>query len=280
MNKHFFLLYTLIGFTLCAPIASEQTTQDHTITVFVHGTFPARKLLQFTPGRSLIYCPQGLSLAKNISKKYHFHKMVKGCVDLNPTRYNFDQFYIFGWKSEEIYNDKRILAAEKLVKDLQILVNNYYQNHKVIPKLQLIGFSHGGNVVLHTANYLPLTVQNKKVEITVWLFGTPVQTFNQDLVNSLNFIKVYSVYSKKDWLQRMDPQGLRSKKLQKHKIWSDRTFNSTDRCVQVEFTVNNKSIAHSYYRRIFKYLPKIQELIEAQSQELASGLISINFDKP
>jgi predicted esterase len=277
MNTKKFLLYSLIVSTFNVAIVGEQITKNHTITVFVHGTFPVRKILQYTPGRSLIYCPQGLSLANMLPKSYHFHKMAQACINLNPNLYSFDRFYTFGWKSEHVYDTTRMQAAKDLVQALQMLTNSYYLQHNVIPNVQLIGFSHGGNVVLHTANYLPLVIEGKKIDVTAWLFGTPVQQVNHHLVNSSNFTKIYSIYSKTDWLQRMDPQGLRDKKYRKNNFWSDRTFDVAHRCVQVNFTVNNKSICHSYYRCIFKYLPTIQQLIEQKAQDLTSGMIDINL---
>jgi len=257
----------------------EQTTADHTITVFVHGTFPIRKALQYSPARFLIYCPQGLSLAKDLPQYYHFHKMAQGCVNLDPQRYSFDQFYIFGWKSEHVYHNTRMQAASDLVKALQDLVNNYYSEHHIIPKIQLIGFSHGGNVVLNTANYLPLIVENEKIIIEAWLFGTPVQHINQNFVNSENFNKIYSIYSETDWIQRMDPQGIRNNQCPKNNFWSNRMFNPEHKCIQVNFTVNNTSICHSYYRCIFKYLPTIQKSIEQKVEETQSKIISINLEK-
>lgn len=255
----------------------QQTTADHTITVFVHGTFPIRKILQYSPGRSLIYSHQGLNLAKSLPKNYHFHKMAQGCVDLHPQSYSMDQFYIFGWKSEKVYDSTRKQAAQDLVQELQKRVDTYYLEHHVIPNVQLIGFSHGGNVVLHTANYLPLMVQNKKIEVEAWIFGTPVQQVNCNLINSKNFNKIYSFYSKSDWIQRMDAQGLYNKKLRKTHFWSDRMFDENSQCIQVGFTVNGKSISHSYYRCIFKYLPEIQELVKNKSCGLQSGCIAADL---
>ena len=276
-NKHF-LVYFLVFFATFTRTMCQETTADHTITVFVHGTFPVRKILQYSPGRFLIYCPQGLSLAKNLPKNYHFYKMAQGCVDLDPQRYSFDQFYIFGWKSEHVYHSTRMQAAADLVKSLQKLVNDYYAKHHTIPKIQLIGFSHGGNVVLNTANYLPLIVENKQVVIEAWLFGTPVQQANQASVNSPNFNKIYSIYSEKDWLQRMDPQGLYNKKCRKNNFWSDRMFDLQHQCMQVKFTVNSKPISHSYYRCIFKYLPKIQRIVEEKATNSQSKMIDVNLE--
>ena len=275
-RKRIIFAFLLSTFHITTAIP-QQTTPDHTITIFVHGTFPIRKVLQFSPGRSLIYAHQGLNLAKDLPKNYHFHKMAQECTRLNPQSYALDQFYIFGWKSEKVYDSTRKQAAQDLVQELQKLVNAYYLEHHVIPNVQLIGFSHGGNVVLHTANYLPLMVQNKKVEVEAWIFGTPVQQVNCDLVNSKNFSKVYSFYSKKDWIQRMDAQGLYNKKLRKTHFWSDRMFDENSQCIQVEFTVNNQSIGHAYYRCIFKYLPTIQELVESKSCGLQSGCIAVDL---
>lgn len=260
-------------------VGCEQTTVDHSITIFVHGTFPVRKVLQYSFGRFLIYCPQGLSLAKNLPSYYHFNKMAHGCVERNSELYALDQFYVFGWESERVYDDVRVQAAFDLTTQLKVLVHDYYQKYGVVPKIRLLGFSHGGNVVLHTANYLPLIVNQQTVDIEAWIFGTPVQHANKNLVNSENFSKVYSFYSTKDWIQRMDPQGLRNSAISIKHFWSDRMFDRTDRCIQVEFTVNGKPISHTYYRSIFKYFPIIQQMTEEQSQGMSSGLISINLKK-
>lgn len=277
-TKGFSLFFIIFYFSSTYNIYG-QTTSDHTITIFVHGTFPARKILQYIPGgRSLIYCPQGLSLAKDFPSTYHFHKMAQGCVDCNPKQYTFDQFYIFGWKSEHVYHETRMQAAKTLVQELQDLVLNYYKKYDVIPSLRLIGFSHGGNVVVNTANFLPLYIQDTPVHVEIWLFGTPVQKINQNSINSKNFNKVYSIYSEKDWLQRMDPQGLRNKKYRKDGFWSNRMFDNQDSCIQVKFTVNNKSISHSYYRCIFKYFAEIEQLIKIKSENINSGSIAINLN--
>ncbi len=204
--------------------------------------------------------------------------MAQGFVDRNQHLYSLDQLYIFGWRSEHVYNSMRMQAAKDLVYALELLVHKYHKEHNVIPAIRLIGFSHGGNVILHTANYLPLLINNKQINVEAWLFGTPVQQINHELVNSDNFQKVYSIYSKKDWLQRMDPQGLYNKKCRKKYFWSNRTFDPQYRCIQANFTVNNKAISHSYYRCIFKHFPKIQTLVEDKSKNLHSTMITINLE--
>lgn len=256
-------------------------TEDNSITIFVHGTYLARKLLQSSVfSRFLIYCPQGLAVVKDLPSHYYFYKIAEGCAYLNQKSYSIEQFYTFGWQSEYVYDKVRASAASQLVKELQDLVVLYYDKYKIVPKIRLIGFSHGGNVVLNTARYLPCIVQDgQKAEVEIWLFGTPVQNVNKYLVNSLEFSKVYSFYSKKDWVQRMDPQGLRDTRKNIKQVWSDRVFDRFDRCIQVEFTVNGQSISHTYYRSIFKYFPKIQHLTEQKSQGIFSGFIAVDLKK-
>lgn len=268
------LLSCLFNLALSAP---QQTTADHAITVFVHGTYPIPKILRNSPFRKLMYCPQALSLAKQLPADYHFHTIAQGCVDLNPALYSLDQFYLFGWPSEKISDTVRKKAASDLVSSLQTVVKNYYIQHKIHPKVRLIGFSHGGNVVLNTAIYLPLlTTKTKEIEFEIWLFGTPVQQVNKHLIDSKNFHRVYSIYSTTDWLQRIDPQGLYNKKAGKKYFWSDRIFDKDASCIQVEFTVNNKSISHSYFRYVFKYFPIIQKMTEEKSKDLEFGMIAVD----
>ena len=75
----------------------------------------------------------------------------------------------------------------------------------------------------------------------------------------------------------MDAQGLYTKKLRKTHFWSDRMFDENAQCIQVEFTVDGKSISHTYYRSIFKYLPEIQDLVKSKSCGLQSGCIAADL---
>ena len=274
-KKYIFILLSLIFNTIITN--TQQPTSDHAITIFVHGTYPIPRVLRNSPFRKFMYCPQGLSLAKDLPADYHFYTMAQGCVNLNRDLYSLDQFYVFGWPSEKIYDSVRKQAASDLVKALQIIVTNYYALHGVQPKIRLIGFSHGGNVILHTANFLTPLVQEQLVKTEIWLFATPVQKINHDLINSDNFHKVYSVFSESDWMQRMDPQGLYNQEAGIQNFWSDRMFDENAQCIQINFTVNNQSISHSYYRYIFKYFPTIQKAAEIKSQGLQSGVIAVNL---
>lgn len=274
-------IYGVILFLLCMEslfASNPGTTQDHSITIFVHGTYLLRKILQYSICRQQMYCPQGLTLAKNLPQHYHFYKMAQGCVACDKSAYHVDQFYIFGWSSEHVSDDIRKQAASILVEQIYEVVVDYYIRYDVMPKVRLIGYSHGGNVILHMADFLPLYADMYEVEFEAWLFGTPVQVVSHDLVNSDCFTRVYSIFSQKDAVQRMDPQGLRDRKLTKQNFWSNRTFCPYARCVQVDFTVNGQAMGHSYYNEIFQYFPKIKKLIEEKSGHLEQGgMITVDF---
>ena len=286
MNKK--ITFIGISITLCIVIlitmhptiaTSQEKTIDHTITIFVHGTSLAPKIIDQLPIKPLFHCPKGLTLAKDLPEDYDFYKRAKGFVDNNSNRYSFDRFYLFGWKSEKIYDSVRKEAAQDLVTALQKVVIDYHAQHEVQPKIRLIGHSHGGNVVLHTANYFPLLINNKKIDIEIWLIGVPVQKTNCDLINSEHFTKAYSIYSDTDWMQRMDPQALWNENIGFENFWSDRVFDENSKCIQVNFTVNGKSISHTYYRSLIEDFPLYQELIETKAENLNSGMIAVDFKK-
>ncbi|MGZ6254718.1 MAG: hypothetical protein ACXWL5_01900 [Candidatus Chromulinivorax sp.] len=258
-------------------ILSVEVTQDHSITIFVHGTYLMRKLLHYLPSRPFMYCPEGLTLAKTLPNYYHFYKIADGCMACDRDHYTMDQFYVFGWDSEHVHDNVRKKAAEKLVQEMYDVIIDYYLTHGVIPKIRLLGYSHGGNVILNMAHYIPLYADLDDVEFEVWLFGTPVQVINHDLVNSTCFTSIYSLYSKRDKVQILDPQGLRNWKIAKNNFWSKRTFSSDARCIQVDFTVNGQSIKHGHYNYLFPVFPKIKKLIEQQVEDLDIGMISVDF---
>lgn len=258
--------------------AEHATTHDDSITIFVHGTYFLRKLLQYMPCRQLIYCPQGLSLAKYLPEHYYFYKLAKSCIAFDPKHYTWDQFYIFGWDSEHVNDATRKKAAKRLVEQLYEVVVDYYIRHERLPKLRLIGYSHGGNVVLHMADFLPMYADMYDIDFEIWLFGTPVQVVSHDLVNSDCFTAVYSVYSQGDIVQTLDPQGLRHRKLGKNNFWSKRTFHQQARCIQIDFTVNGKPISHAYYHHLFQLFPKIKSMIEEKTSDISSGTGMIEAD--
>ena len=250
-----------------------QPTHDHSITIFVHGTYLMRKFFQFSHYRPLMYCPQGLSLAKNLPTYYHFHRMAKGCMNCDKNSYNMDQFYIFGWKSEHVNDHTRNKAAKELVDQLYAVIFDYYNQHGIVPKVRLLGYSHGGNVVLNMANHLP---HYPDIDMEAWLFGTPVQQVNHNHIYSHCFRKIYSIYSKRDWIQTIDPQGIKNKNAN---FWSGKTFEENAPCIQVELTVNGQSIAHDYYNQLFQFFPRMKSLIELQAGDMHTGLIAVNFKK-
>jgi hypothetical protein len=140
-----FLIYHVIKSE--SVVIDSNTDVGHVITVFIHGTSIARRMMNISPFRPNIYCPQGLTLAKELPEEYRYHQIAKSCSKLNSKRYPFDNFYIFGWRSESFNHRVRMKAAANLMESLQKVVTEYYEKNKILPYVRIIGFSHGGKKI-------------------------------------------------------------------------------------------------------------------------------------
>jgi hypothetical protein len=112
-------------------------------------------------------------------------------------------YYTFGWTGlmspTQRYKDARNLYVE-LTQELKRL-----NAQGIYPKVRLIGYSHGGNVLLNLARVRqnnpdlpPLTV-NELV-----LLGMPVQSETDYLINDPIFEIIYHIYSRGDRIQKLD----------------------------------------------------------------------------
>ena len=247
------------------------------ITVWVHGTHPAKALLEskYSPIRSQVYVPIGLSLAKDLPSHYNFYEIAKECNALNPEEYGLNDFYVFGWNSSKITSRQRKKVGRKLFEDINDLLLQYKKKYKEI-SLRLVGFSHGGNVLLNCMSHLPFNCLNVTTEAI--LIATPIQESTRWYVNTPYINKVYSLYSDKDWIQRIDVQRFH-KDAPKGTPWlSSRKFQDFDRVIQVNFKFNGKSIGHIGYRPVMKHIPDILEQInEKVDSSRRQDHIHLNF---
>lgn len=246
------------------------------ITVWVHGTYPALRVLRasWCPVRPKIYVEDGLSLAKNLPEKYYFYKLAQSLHDIDPKLYNLDHIYTYGWHSSNVSPKQRIKEGKKLYNALQRLLAEYYKKHKKI-KLRIVGFSHGGNVILNMVSHLPFKGLTVPVELV--LLGTPVQESTRDLINNPHVDKAYSFYSQGDWIQRIDIQRFHCNCPKGAPFLSGRVFKDTDKIQQVCLTIDGKNIGHTRYRSIMKYLPDIMCQIEPKVSDCFCAKI-LDFD--
>jgi hypothetical protein len=233
------------------------------VTVLVHGSYPALKVLSssWSPVRHMIYTDHGLSLAKNLPKNYYFYQIAQSFYKANPEVYNINHFYTYGWHSSNLSPQQRIQEGKKLYEALQLLIDQYSKKHQSIT-INLIGISHGGNVILNMLSHLPFQQENISIECI--LIGTPVQESTSDFINSPYVSKAYSFYSEGDWVQKLDLQKLHKDCPKNAPIMSQRVFKKTDKIQQICLTVDGRKIGHGEYRHILKYLPDMIHQIEEE----------------
>ncbi|MBP6892086.1 hypothetical protein KBB68_00750 [Candidatus Babeliales bacterium] len=251
----FLWMLLLINF-MCVSVSASSVC----MTVFVHGSYPALKLLAHSksPVRHLIYAEPGLHLVKNLPEHYHFHKAAILCDQFDHDGFCKDHYYAYGWNSSNLRPVNRFEQGQKLYQAVRAQIENYlvqgYQNITV----RFIGSSHGGNVVLNALQWLPFVKSN--VDIEVILLGTPIQEETRNFINNSYVTRAYSFYSTSDWMQKIDIQKLHKNCPKNAPFFSQRTFLSTDKVVQVQLLVNSKPISHAQYRSVFGDVPKMIEL--------------------
>lgn len=254
-NNTFYKIMFFFSFLNTVVILESCATRC--VTVWVHGTHPAQRLLSslHSPVRSHVYTKKGLSLAKELPANYNFRRIAQECCCRNPQEYDLDNFYTYGWHSAKLSSRHRKQVGEKLYDELKELLRN-----KQVSKLRLIGFSHGANVVINSLSHLPF--DNPDMEVEVILIGMPVQESNKHNINNEFVTKTYSLYSKGDWIQRLDPQKLHSLAPKHAPVLSGRTFDASSNVIQVCMTQRGKSFGHIKFRSFLKYLPDIIKQVD------------------
>ncbi|MGC2310390.1 MAG: hypothetical protein WA432_02080 [Candidatus Babeliaceae bacterium] len=116
----------------------------------------------------------------------------------NDTRF----YYAFGW-SGLVSCKKRLEAARTLFKELNIVLRAFKEQH-INPHIRLIGYSHGGNVLLNLAQVQPNKDEEQLSIDELICIGMPVQKETDFLINSPLFKKIYHFYSREDHIQKLD----------------------------------------------------------------------------
>lgn len=256
-NKIFLYLFKGLFFCLCNEIQSKSVV----INVWVHGTYPFMNIVasKHSPFRSWIYTEEGLSLAKNLPYSYYFHNLAYELQARNMQEYDVNHFYTYGWYSSKVRPNHRREEGEKLYRALEELLTTYQNTYDQI-KLRVVGFSHGGNVVLHFMQNMPFVTENIETEIV--LLATPIQESTRLFVNKNCVSRVYSFYSDSDWIQRIDMQKFHCDAPCHCPVLSNRTFQDSDRVIQIRLKINGQFIGHNTYRSIVKHLPNMIRFVD------------------
>lgn len=229
------------------------------ITIFVHGAcvFP-RKL---TPS---IHCSSGLHLVKNMDKKYYYHSIAQTLCKADPQRFSLETFYNYCWPGDlNAVGHKK--EAQKLYKQLCKLIKKYKKEYNQKPFLRLIGYSHGCNMILNLAR--ANSTNDDLIIDQLILLAVPVQAASAHLVKKSMFKKVYSFYSRGDFVQIIDPQRL-YKQPREHNgptpFFSRRRFKPSPKLKQVKVKLGRRAPGHPEFikPRFLKLIPHILDAVE------------------
>ncbi len=251
-TKQYFPLHALpiqiilISFSIFCS-TSMQATKSHQLYVFVHGTvkppeIPFSSLFQIMRDEidSLLYkdvvehlrrdtyyargqAMQDLGLhpitldhitertsSHTVAQLYNIQLETQG-IDTSKVLY-----YTFGW-SGLLSDKKRYEASVNLYKELTQELN-HLATQGIFPDIHLIGYSHGGNILL----YLPEVRKKEKLQPFVVkqliTLATPIQRDTAFFVFDDMFQSVYNFYSLDDNVQTADIFS------SKHQFFSKRLF--------------------------------------------------------
>lgn len=244
---------------------SEKPPADNTprITIWIHGTKSMSFISDFI--HAVPYA--GLKHVNNISSLYRIKSVIQALAKSDPQQFPLEHFYAYGWSGKLCFK-KRKLEALKLYTEITHLISDYQQKYGSIPHITIVTHSHGGNVALNLA-LVPHKDPSLKLDLI--LLACPVQHETKNLIRDTLFNKIYSLYSPKDLMQIIDPQGLyvtqTNKKL--HFELSERIFPTHESLRQARLEFNSKGLGHIGFilEKTIKALPAIISAIEIWEQE-------------
>lgn len=161
------------------------------------------------------------------------------------------QYYTYGW-SGLLSKKTRKEEAEQFYTALEQLCSEI-RAQQGIPKLRLIGFSHGGNLCIQLANaQKKLSKKNSFVVDELILIGTPIIEESKIALTDPLFNKIYNIYSRNDSIQKME--------IFSDKIFSEQKFTSSKneplpaKLTQIEIKVEKDRIKKNRYTKKEKKL--------------------------
>jgi len=238
------------------------------LTIFIHGTATVSKLLV----KKLIYCKKGLHNVDHLSENSYYQNIAHIFSEQLPEKFNLIDFYTYGW-SGALGFSYREKAGHKLAIELSALIELYKRIHSQYPKINIVTFSHGGNVALYLAKFKHLLPQNIKIDLI--MIAPPVQATTEEYIDDICFEKVVIIFSDADVMQRMDPQNLYAPKKDKSSFFSRRSLAiSKPKCKQARITVNGKPIGHTnLFNSFMCHIPYVLKIMELYNE---SNILTID----
>lgn len=234
----------------------EEVVEPTSITVFVHGIRLAAFLQRMPIFHYGFYCPQGLTLAKDMGSKYTLSNLQE-LYKTDPHQFNKETLYLFGWSGKPSYQ-ARYEAAKDLYKGLLML----QKKHPNLP-ITIMTQSHGGNVGLNLGRVVEENNDTSLVIERLIICSSPVQAATAQYIHSPLFKHIYAFYSPTDFLQVIDPQGLHKEaacdSYLKPSSFSKRRFPDDNKLVQCRVRLSSWHMGHSdfIYKPFLRRLPSL-----------------------
>jgi len=268
------LLFLSIFMVFASQCGNQENKSKQTITVWVHGTQTGLTTVLPAFFRTI----PGMQPAKAYDKKNNLFTIAKTLSTTDPANFPFENIYLFGWSGIPS-NHARKQAARQLYNELITLIEKYKQQYGTTPTVRIITHSHGGNVALRLAKINKKTTTHLDIDELI-LLACPVQQKTAHLISHDMFKKIYSLYSKADLTQVIDPQILypftnalfhykkitrnlfaKIYKLYKEQtsFFSERLFVEQKNLTQKAVTINGRGLWHVEFilKKFVSRLPKM-----------------------
>ena len=146
-----------------------------------------------------------------------------------------NHYYTYGW-SGLLSTSRRYSDAIGLYKGLEEEVKKF-RRQGIEPKVRVIGYSHGGNVILNLGAVRQKESVTQDLSVNeVILIGMPVQTETDYLINDPLFKKIYHIFSPGDHVQKLDIFSL-NRLLSERKFKGRKNFKLPKKLVQIHLKV-------------------------------------------
>jgi hypothetical protein len=250
------------------------------ITIFVHGSRPQIKCLVAKKFKA----KPGLLPVKEYEETSHYAQVATILEQRSPEKYCKEHFYVFGWSGSVSFNVRKKMA-KKLCSKVRKLLDAYKKDCGIYPKVQVITFSHGGNIALQLSDFLPF-FDSQTIDLDLVLIGCPVQAATECMINCPHFSHITVISSKGDVIQRMDPHNLYGpRRDKKTRVFSRRFFDVDtlepavkSKITQCAITVNRKVLGHLDLGRSFmKHVP---EVLDQSSKAVPGEILGVNICDP
>jgi hypothetical protein len=239
------------------------------ITIMVHGSSLFCRYIPLLKEQATT--PEGIKHLKDVSNFYHYARLIRTLSESAPEKFPTQNMYLFGWSGALSFAE-RANAGDKLYEFLA-----YLKNDPVLQdtSITVITVSHGGGVTLNSAACAQRVHDNRCLVDRLILLCCPIQLATQEYAHSPTFKQVIHYYSRYDFMQIMDPQGLYNQgnaNWQAGEIFSDRIFPCIYPTItQVELNSNQSKLGHLdfIFPGFHKKLAKIIDCIESEEQRNA-----------